>query len=1155
MMVIADLLDRDPRGQRLINNGQARLSGTDEQENRGELRSFVCEGRYADGITRILENFCRDCSNPSQQAAWVSGFYGSGKSHLLKMLGYFWSNEPFSDGLSPRALVEDMPDSVRAALRELDIQASRAGGLFAAGGPMPSGQLERPRHSVLSIVLRAAGLPADFGKAAFCLWLEDKGVADEVKAAVASAGGTFEEEIEELYMSPVIPEAIKGQFPGESAKEVRDRVRAQFKTPDMDIDRTQFVSMLKRVLARQGKNGKAPLTLILLDEVQIYIGDSQDRAGAIAEIAETLAKEFESRVMLVGAGQSALQGTSQSNPQLIRLLDRFTIRVQLDDNDVETVTRKVLLRKKADARMLIERCLDQNDGAISRQLAETKLAVRAADRGIRVDDYPLLPVRRRFWDVCFRAADLQGTQSQLRSQLRILHDALTENADKPLGAVVPADVLYEALKAALVQSGALPRDAYDRIEPLDKTYGQDGALAKRLAGLAFLISRLPREHGADIGVRATPDHLADLLVDDLTIDQGAFRSLVRAVIDRLVDDGHLVRIGEEVRIQTTEGRAWQQEFHKFRSQYETDVSAIADARDKLLEEALAAVLRQLSAVHGDARVPRKLIPHRGDRAPERDGRNVPLWLRDGWRASAKEVRDAARALGSGDGIVHLFIEKPSSNDLRDAIADLLAAKATLDKRGIGHGASGDEARRGMETRQRVAEQRAKDVVEKLVGDATVLLGGGTTETQSTLVARLGDAVETARKRLFPNFKDADRPSAEWDRALKIAREGGEQPFSAVGHMAEADTHPIGRAVLGIIGAGKAGREVRQHFEREPYGWPKDAIDAALLALVRANKLTVMLNGEPAAASALDGTAISKATFRREDVSISAREKIALAGLLQSLVGSIPNRDDLGEPAREFLRRLRALGESAGGEAPLPAAPKLLLEDEAQALTGNALLKHLLDRKREIEEAIDAWKARGRLKTERMGRWRTAERMARHAAPFHEAATDLIELKSIKEGRQLLEATDPVPAPMRRLRELLTKRVTTAHKELNQAVRGALDGLNANPVWAVLDLAQKETILAEVGLKLPAQPGFADDEMLVETLDRRPLSLWQAEIRGVADLQVSAAQKAAQLSSPQTQRALIERGTMVRSEEEVDAWLVRQRVTLVTAVARGPVVIS
>lgn len=1155
MTAIADLLDRDPRGQRLINNGQARLSGTDESEDRGELKTFVCEGKYGDGITRILEGFCRDLSKSSQQAAWVSGFYGSGKSHLLKMLRYLWTNTVFADGMSPRSLVEDMPDSVRAALRELDTQAARAGGLFAAAGAMPSGQLERPRHSVLAIVLRAAGLPADFGKAQFCLWLEDRGITDRVKTAISSVGAKFEDEIDELYMSPIIPKAIADQFPGEDIKEVRERIRSQFKTPDIDIDRTQFVSMLNRVLKRQGQNGKMPLTLILLDEVQIYIGDSLDRAGAVAEIAETLAKEFDSRIMLVGAGQSALQAT-QTNPQLVRLLDRFTIRVQLDDNDVETVTRKVLLRKKADARRPIEQCLDEHDGAVARQLADTKIAVRQADKAIRVDDYPLLPVRRRFWDACFRAADLQGTQSQLRSQLRILHDALADNADKPLGTIVPGDVLYEALKAALVQSGSLSRDAYDRIEPLDRIYGDDdGPLAKRLAGLAFLISRLPTESGSDIGVRATTEHLADLLVDDLTLDQGAFRARVRALVDRMVDEGHLVRIGDEVRIQTTEGRAWQQEFQKFRTHYTNDVAAIADERDKLIEGALSSVLRQVPAVYGEAKVRCELQTHRGDRAPEKDGRNIPLWVRSGWQTKEKEVRDAARALGSSDGIVHLFIDRPGSNDLRDALAELLASKATLDKRGLGHGSSGEEARRGMETRQRLADERAVGLAEAIVGDAIVLLGGGTAETQATLAQRLQAAAETARKRMFPQFKDADRPVAEWAKAAKIAREGGEHPFSAVGHAGEAEGHPIGRAVLGFIRAGKAGREVRQEFESAPYGWPKDAIDATLLALVRSNKLNVVLNGEPAAISVLDGTAIGKATFRLEDVSIAQRERLALAGLLQTLVGSIPNRDELVEPAREFLRKLRALGESSGGDAPLPASPRLPLEDEAQALAGNALLRLLLDRKAEIEQTITSWKERAKLKTERMGRWQIAWRLARHAEPFPEAATDLIELKGIRDGRQLLEPSDPLPAPMRRLRELLTKQVTAAHKSLSEDVRASFETLERNTVWAALDLAKKESILAEIGLRIPPQPNVSDDAHLADSLDHKPLGQWQAEIRAVGDQQVSAAQKAAQLSAPQTLRASIERGTIVRNAEEVDAWVDRQRTTLNEAVKRGPVVIS
>jgi hypothetical protein len=837
------------------------------------------------------------------------------------------------------------------------------------------------------------------------------------------------------------------------------------------------------------------------------------------------------------------------------LLARFTIEAPLDDTDVETVTRNVLLRKKSPARALIEHCLDDNAAAVSRQLAETKIAEHPGDRVVRVDDYPLLPVRRRFWDACFKAVDVQGTESQLRSQLRILHDALADAADRALGTVVPGDVLYDALKAALVQSRVLPRDAYDRIEPLDKSYGADGLLAKRLAGLAFLISRLPMEAGADIGVRATPEHLADLLVDDLTSDQGAFRARVRALIDQMVATGDLVRIGEEVRIQTTEGRAWQQEFQRYRTQYGNDVVAIAEARSKLIATALDAAVRQTSTTHGDAKVPCKLVPHYGDRAPERDGRNVPLWIRDGWQATEREVRETARALGSSDGTVHIYVAKPGGSELANAISEMLAAEATLNRRGVGHGSAGEEARRGMETRQRITGEKATELAASLVADALVLLGGGNAQSETTLGARIDAAADTARKRLFPLFKDGDRPAAEWTRVVRTAREGGEHPFAAVGHSTEADTHPVGRAVLGAIGSGRSGREIRQTFQRDPYGWPQDAIDAALVALVRANKLNAILNGESATISALDTPAIGRATFRREDIAISTRERIALTGLLQGFIGPIANREELVEPAREFLRKLRSLAEAVGGERPLPIAPRLALEDEAQPLAGNALLRLLIDRRAEIEQTIQSWQARVQLKTERMARWRILERLARHAEPFPEAASDLIEVRSVRDGRQLLETIDPMPEPTRRLRELLTQRLTTAHQRLTEVVRAALDALNTNPVWAGLELAKKESLLAEVDLKLPPAPNTGDDASLADSLDRRPLAQWQAEIDAVASRQMRAAEKAAQLSAPQLQRAVIERGTVVTTADDIRSWLDRQRATLLAATARGPAMIA
>ena len=143
-----------PRTQALVNNGQARITNEADddkvlKELRGELSTFVCEGQYADGIHKILSSFLANRSQTSQKAAWVSGFFGSGKSHLLKMLCHLWQDTEFPDGATARSLVPELPEDVRSLLRELDTAGKRSGGLLAAAGTLPAGTTENVRLSVL----------------------------------------------------------------------------------------------------------------------------------------------------------------------------------------------------------------------------------------------------------------------------------------------------------------------------------------------------------------------------------------------------------------------------------------------------------------------------------------------------------------------------------------------------------------------------------------------------------------------------------------------------------------------------------------------------------------------------------------------------------------------------------------------------------------------------------------------------------------------------------------------------------------------------------------------------------------------------------------------------------------------------------------------
>ena len=113
--LIRDILLRDPSKEGLVNNGQARIQPTPAMttpsRNCGAnfLHSSV-RASTREGIIKILSSFLGSLNQTHQKAAWVSGFFGSGKSHLLKMLCHLWADTKFADGVTARTLVSRLPD-------------------------------------------------------------------------------------------------------------------------------------------------------------------------------------------------------------------------------------------------------------------------------------------------------------------------------------------------------------------------------------------------------------------------------------------------------------------------------------------------------------------------------------------------------------------------------------------------------------------------------------------------------------------------------------------------------------------------------------------------------------------------------------------------------------------------------------------------------------------------------------------------------------------------------------------------------------------------------------------------------------------------------------------------------------------------------------
>ena len=1148
-MKIKDVLQRDPGTFPLVNQGQARIVDSHDEkaleELRGELSTFVCEGQYADGVQKIIRSYLDSTGKTNQKAAWVSGFFGSGKSHLLKMLCHLWQDTVFPDGATARALVPAMPDELRELLRELDTAGRRGGGLLAAAGSLPSGTTDQVRLTILGILLRAVGLPEQYPQARFCLWLHSQGYFETVKASVEAAGKTFEKELNNLYVSGPIAKALlacDGSYASSEA-EARQTLRASYPPLARDITTEEFLTTVKEALKLHGRDGRTPCTLLVLDEVQQYIGESNDRSVLVTEVAEAVSKQLDSQVMIVGAGQSALTDV----PLLQKLMDRFTIRVPLSDAEVEQVTRKVLLQKKPASVGDVRKLLDAHAGEISRQLQGTRIGEVAEDRAVIVEDYPLLPVRRRFWENCFRQIDAAGTHSQLRSQLRIIYDAIKKISGRPLGTVVPGDELFEALAPEMVNTGVLLREINERIIQVGKS---DGPLAQRVCGLVFLIGKLTREGGADIGVRAKKEHLADLLVDDLSADNGKLRSDVETVLHKLAKDGVLMQVGDEYRLQTREGSEWDREFRNRQTKLNNDDGAVQFQRDQLVYSETDKIVRAIKLIQGTAKEQRLFLISRESTPPVADGATIPVWIQDGWSASEKQMVDAARAAGATSPILYVFIPRQSAEDLRRLVVAAEAAQQTLDAKGNPTGDEGREARQSMESRRAKAVGERDRLVREVVANAKVYQGGGNEVIRLTLDERIRDSAGDSLVRLFPRFKDAD--SGAWEVVIKRARDGADQPFQPVGHLEATEKHPVCQQVVATIGAGKVGGEIRKALRASPYGWPQDAIDAALIALHRLQHITATLNGAPVPLGQLDHTKIAKAEFRVEHATLTVQDRLLVRKLITQLVQCKSGEE--GAKAPGFLSALVALARAAGGDAPLPAPPTTTDIEDMQRLLGNEQLVAIKSKAAEVESRIKAWTAARDLAAKRKPSWEVVEHLARHARDLPGIQPHLDQIEAIRTQRLLLEPADSVSPIRVAIAGLLREAVNSTHAAHVAAHDQAIATLAGNEIWRNFDSTRQAGILGAVGLTAPSKPDVSSDEALGRHLNARPLRVALAERDAISGRVQQTIERAAKSLEPTVHAVTLERATL-RTPQDVGAWLERQKAMLLAAINEGPVLIQ
>lgn len=1141
-----ELYQKDPLSFELLNNGVSKVSevGLDAEQLktlRFELETFVCDGEYAKGLERILAAYLGGMNRPEQQAAWVSGFYGSGKSHLVKMLRYLWQDVVFPDGASARSIVQ-MPDGIRDLLVEVTTKSRQFKGLKAAAGSLGAGSMQNVREAFLQLIFRALDLPENLSAARFILWLQVEGLHDKVCKYLKDLRLDPATELRNFFVSTRLAEAmVAADAKFGNPQNAQSAIRAQFPvnySPTID----DCLRIIRQVFS---VDGVFPCVLLVVDEIQQFIGDKLQRSIDVQEIVENCCAKLDSRLLFVGTGQSALT----ASPNLQKLQGRFTLKVSLSDADVETVIRRTVLAKKPEKAKDIIRIIEANSGEISRHLQNTRIASRAEDQQTYVSDYPLLPVRQRFWEKVLRNVDATGTTAQLRSQLMIVFNAARASAEWKLGTVVSADFIYDEKAAELLNSGMLAREYHEMI--LSQRDGTaEGDLRSRICSLIFLIAQLPRSSGADDGIRTTEENLSDLLVRDLASDGEKLRQAVPGLLRELVAAGKLMRVENEYCLQTREGAAWNQQFNQAQTRILNDDSFLGAERDLLLRNVLEKALKPLALQHGAARLPRKLEHSLSATCPQPSGDALIFWVRHGWEESEKQVEADARAAGTESPMIFGFLPRLGHEDLKQGIAIQLAAQETLDAHGVPSTSEAIQAANAMKTQLEAARLRVQTSLQEVIANAKVFQGGGSEVSGLELVDRVNDAAVDALHRVYPQFAEADH--ANWSQVLNLARGGNVGAMQSVGHQGEVIRHPVCKVIADFIGAGKKGKEVREQFRSAPYGWPQDAIDGALAIMTLAGNLRAVNNGQPVQATEMVQSQMGVMSFHVDIPPLSVVQRMELKALFQKLGVTTPNGQE-SAAANIFLGKLMELAKVAGGEPPSPEVPATKPTRDLQMESGNAQLLAIHGQKDALAKNIAEWTKIHEAIVKRLPRWQRLLELHAQAATLPEAALVGQSIAGILSGRSLLADPDPV-AP---LIQTLVSALRTALNSLQGGVESVHDAgmkqLAASETWQKLGKDAKATLIEQSNILPQPAVAVSTEEEVLQAVRSASLGNRRTLIEAIPQRFKVALEAAARQLEPKAVKVSLP-STTIKNDKDLDVWIDGARKTIQAKLKDGPVIV-
>ncbi|MEG2936252.1 MAG: BREX system P-loop protein BrxC, partial [Clostridium sp.] len=436
--------------------GVVKAGDSNEENLKRELEEFVITDEVKKHLDKFFEAYRKGIDGSTDKnAVWISGFFGSGKSHFLKILSCVLKNEDISGKkvlayFKGKGLKKSTIDNIKAA------EKTKADVILFNIAAKVEGAKEQ--EAVMGVFNRAFNeMKGLCGSKPWIAALEEKLIEEKAYEAFKSyfrdfSGKCWEEGRENFYFEK--DSVIKALMGSTDISETSARTWCEKCEEDFKLNVETFAAKVRDYCENKGENHHV---VFLVDEIGQYMGKDTKMLLNLQTVVEELAVKCKGKCWVIVTAQEELTSfADENNKDFSKILGRFNTKIALSSTNADEVIKGRLLKKNKKSAAYLKEFYEENEANIKNLIIFPKESLLKGYRDINdfEESYPFVSyqfnmLQRLLNNIRRSGAAGKDISKGERTLLEACQNAAIDFMNEEIGTVIPLYGFYGVIESYL----------------------------------------------------------------------------------------------------------------------------------------------------------------------------------------------------------------------------------------------------------------------------------------------------------------------------------------------------------------------------------------------------------------------------------------------------------------------------------------------------------------------------------------------------------------------------------------------------------------------------------------------------------------------------------------------------------------------------------